>query len=117
MRTAVVVLALIASSTATAAEDGALLYKTYCATCHGDGGKGDGVAAVALTPKPRNFTTPDLWTKVGTDAAAQKAHIMKVVKEGGPAVGLSPLMAPFPTLTDAQRGAIADYIIGTFKPK
>jgi mono/diheme cytochrome c family protein len=116
MRTTLLAFALLAPSSAFA-EDGALLFKTYCSTCHGVGGKGDGVAAAALTPKPRDFTAADLWTRAGADAAAQKAYIMKVAKEGGASVGLSPLMAPFPQLTDAQRGAIADYVIGTFKPK
>ena len=55
--------------------------------------------------------------RAGAEVAAQKAYIMKVDKEGGPAVGLSALMAPLPQLTDAQRGAIADYIITSFKPK
>ena len=116
MRTTMLALALCVS-TAAHAEDGALLFKTYCSTCHGESGKGDGVAAAALNPKPRDFTGPDLWKRAGADAAAQKAYIMKVDKEGGPAVGLSALMAPFPQLTDAQRGAIAEYIITTFKPK
>jgi high-affinity iron transporter len=31
-------------------------FKLYCATCHGETGAGDGPAAVALNPKPRNFT-------------------------------------------------------------
>jgi caa(3)-type oxidase subunit IV len=36
-------------------------YKNQCATCHGDVGKGDGVAAAGLNPKPRNFTVTDGW--------------------------------------------------------
>ena len=116
MRTTMLALALCVPTLAHA-EDGALLFKTYCSTCHGESGKGDGVAAAALNPKPRDFTAPDLWKRAGADAAAQKAYIMQVDKEGGPAVGLSALMAPFPQLTDAQRGAIADYIIASFKPK
>jgi len=30
-------------------------YATNCAVCHGDSGKGDGVAGAALEPKPRNL--------------------------------------------------------------
>jgi mono/diheme cytochrome c family protein len=116
MRTSMLALALLAPTSALA-EDGALLFKTYCSTCHGDSGKGDGIAAAALNPKPRDFTSAELWKRAGADAAAQKAYIIKGDKEGGPAVGLSALMAPFPHLTDAQREAIADYIIASFKPK
>lgn len=32
-------------------------YETNCAACHGDAGKGDGVAAAALTPKPRDLVS------------------------------------------------------------
>ncbi len=35
---------------------GKTVYSTNCATCHGPEGKGDGPAAAAFTPKPRNFT-------------------------------------------------------------
>ena len=31
---------------------GASLYATHCASCHGDGGMGDGTAGAALDPKP-----------------------------------------------------------------
>ena len=33
-------------------ERGAELFATYCATCHGDGGMGDGPASAALDPAP-----------------------------------------------------------------
>lgn len=32
-------------------------YEMNCASCHGDKGLGDGVAAAALEPKPRNLVT------------------------------------------------------------
>ena len=60
-----------------------------CSACHGDSGKGDGPAAIALNPKPRNYTD---CAVMGTKSDAE---LFKVIKEGGPAVGLSPLMAPF----------------------
>ena len=44
MRMTMLALALCVP-TAAYAEDGALLFKTYCSTCHGESGKGDGVAA------------------------------------------------------------------------
>ena len=42
-------------------------YETNCATCHGPGGKGDGEAAIALDPKPRNLVSDQF--KKGTAAA------------------------------------------------
>ncbi len=36
--------------------DGRGMFQSYCAPCHGTTGKGDGPAAVALTPKPANLT-------------------------------------------------------------
>lgn len=36
---------------------GKSIYSDRCATCHGSEGKGDGIAAPFLTPKPRNFVT------------------------------------------------------------
>ena len=40
---------------APAVLDGATLFKTRCAICHGPDGHGDGPTAKALNPKPRNF--------------------------------------------------------------
>ena len=60
-----------------------------CSACHGDSGKGDGPAAFALNPKPRNYIDCAVMSK------KSDAELFKVIKEGGPAVGLSPLMAPF----------------------
>jgi hypothetical protein len=51
-------------------------------------GKGDGAAAAALVPKPRDFTSAD-WQKSVTDD-----HLQKVILEGGQSVGLSMLMVP-----------------------
>lgn len=37
-------------------ERGRALYVTHCASCHGDGGRGDGPAAASLTPTPGDLT-------------------------------------------------------------
>ena len=40
----------------TNASDGAEMYRSYCAACHGKAGKGDGPAAPALKTKPSDLT-------------------------------------------------------------
>ena len=61
-------------------------YNQICASCHGQGGKGDGPAAAALDPKPRNLSDPKYVSTLSDE------QIFKTVKEGGAAVGKSPLM-------------------------
>ncbi len=68
------------------------IWQTRCATCHGQGGKGDGPAGAALNPKPRDFTSEE-WQKSVTDD-----YIQKIIVGGGQAVGKSPLMAANPDL-------------------
>jgi mono/diheme cytochrome c family protein len=40
----------------TVASDGAQMFKSYCAVCHGENGKGKGVAAPALRKAPEDLT-------------------------------------------------------------
>lgn len=68
---------------------GAQLYGTYCASCHGPEGKGDGPVARTLVPPPANHTD---GAYMGTLSDAQ---LYKVISQGGAAVGKSPLMAPW----------------------
>lgn len=46
--------------------DGAQIYKERCVLCHGAEGKGDGVGAAGLNPKPRNHTD-GVYMKTRTD--------------------------------------------------
>jgi cytochrome c553 len=64
------------------------IFKTRCTPCHGAAGKGDGVAAASLNPKPRDYTSRE-WQASVTDA-----DIERVIVQGGAAVGKSPLMVP-----------------------
>ncbi|MEJ5240245.1 MAG: c-type cytochrome [Anaerolineales bacterium] len=48
-----------------AASAGAELYNTYCSSCHGPKGLGDGPAASALNPRPHNLQ--ELREQVGDD--------------------------------------------------
>jgi mono/diheme cytochrome c family protein len=89
---------------AIAAQSAADLYAEKCAACHGDNGKGDGPAGLAMTPPPAPFSTAlkgksDSW--IGT-----------VITKGGPAVGMTPAMPPHPTLSSDQVTALIQYIKG-----
>jgi mono/diheme cytochrome c family protein len=69
-------------------------FETVCVTCHGATGEGNGPAAAGFPVKPRAFSDPE-WQKSVTND-----HIRKVIVQGGPAVGKSPLMPGNPQLAD-----------------
>ena len=87
-------------------------YSNFCTTCHGANGKGDGPAAAALNPKPKDFA--DCKTMAGiSDEMAFKA-----IKGGGQSVGLSPMMPPWGgSLTDQAIKELVSYVRGFCKKK
>jgi mono/diheme cytochrome c family protein len=96
---------LVLSAPAFAAEDGAKLYAANCASCHGDTGQADSPTAQALLPRPASFADPEFW-KTRDDAA-----VKEVIKNGGAAVGKSPMMIAWgATLNDAQIDAIIAFL-------
>ena len=87
------------------AEQGKKLYGQFCASCHGQSGKGDGAAAAALNPKPRDHTDKDYMSKMSD------ADMLKVIKNGGASIGKSPLMPPWGgALKDDQIQDVIAYI-------
>lgn len=68
---------------------GKALYGNLCATCHGNAGKGEGPAAAALNPKPKDLTDKAYVSKL------EDNYLSNIVAKGGAAVGKSPLMPPF----------------------
>ena len=78
------------------AEAGGKLYQTRCAPCHGPDGKAATPTAQALNPKPRDHTDGAYMNQLSQE------HLAKVIKNGGPAVGKSPIMPPNPDLNDQQ---------------
>jgi len=63
------------------------LFAQYCATCHGDEGRGDGQNASNLNPPPPDLTSP----KNARDAA----YLRRVIAQGSAAIGRSPLSPPW----------------------
>jgi len=68
---------------------GKSLFDKNCVSCHGAGGKGDGVAAAALNPKPKDLSDKTFM------AGLKDEQLIDAIKKGGGAVGKSPLMPPF----------------------
>jgi mono/diheme cytochrome c family protein len=83
------------------AADGARIYADRCGGCHGDEGRGDGPAAAAVEPKPRNFRSADFWHDK-TDAG-----LRAVVMHGKPGT----MMPPFAgVLSDQEIAAVVAFI-------
>lgn len=86
-------------------------YKIFCETCHGPGGNGDGPAAAALDPKPAKHNDGDYMNALSNE------HLIKVISEGGSAVGKSPLMAPWGgVLNEQQVKDVVAYVRGLAIP-
>lgn len=76
-------------------------YSQQCATCHGVEGKGDGPAAGALNPKPRNFTSVDGWKNPKT-----LSGVLKTLTHGLPGTP----MPSFGSMSVADRFALAHFV-------
>jgi cytochrome c len=70
-------------------------YIETCAPCHGSSGKGDGPAAVAFNPKPRDHTNGTYMDKL------TNTHIFNVIKMGGSSFGF-PGMPAQPQLSEEK---------------
>ncbi len=82
-------------------EKGKTDFAKYCAACHGPKGEGDGPAARALKPKPRNLVTEPL--KSGATAAGVHETLETGVK--------GTAMASFKHLPDEDRWALTYYVL------
>lgn len=106
--------AAAAPAAATAAADtgaGAKVFKTYCETCHGPAGKGDGPAAAALNPKPANFAVGAFkYDANGNGTRGDVDDIRAIVHDGAAKHGGSPLMAPWPMLSPSDLDAVAAHV-------
>lgn len=92
------------------AAKGEAQFKTFCVSCHGEKGDGNGPAGAALTPKPTNFTDP------ANSARLTDEYTYKIIKDGGAANGRSPLMVSWSAaMKDDELRNVAAYVL-KFKP-
>ncbi|HET6272774.1 MAG TPA: ethylbenzene dehydrogenase-related protein [Bacteroidota bacterium] len=94
-------------------ENGKVLYGKYCSTCHGVDGKGEGTAALYLSPKPRDFTRGIFKfqsTPAGSLPTDQDLH--RVLLNGMPGSG----MPSWDRLSDQDRTDLVAYI-KSFSPR
>lgn len=80
---------------------GKAAFTTNCATCHGDKGDGNGPAAVALNPKPRNFA------KDTFKAGMKVEQVFDTITKGLPGT----LMTPYGHIAEQDRWALAYYVL------
>src|SRR5262245_2915333 len=78
-------------------EQGEKVAKTNCASCHGAKGKGDGAAAVALNPKPAD------WTSSRVQDETDGELYWKISNGRGP-------MPPWKHLPEKDRWAVIRFI-------
>jgi mono/diheme cytochrome c family protein len=93
-------------SSADQVAKGNKLYAQNCATCHGAEGLGNGPAAGALNPKPRNFTVADGWKNGRTVAL-----VFKTLTNGIPG---SPMPA-FAGLSVQDRMSLTHFVRSVMK--
>lgn len=77
-------------------ETGKERFQTLCTACHGQQGRGDGPAGIALKPPPANLL----------ELRPSVVHVFKTLSEGIPGTG----MVPFTQLPEKERWAIAYYV-------
>ncbi len=86
---------------------GSQIYQTYCVSCHGKTGLGDGLAAKGLKPPPINLVEGQ-WKKGGSSIALYKTLVQGV--EGSS-------MVSFSYLSKIDRWALVHYIRSITKNK
>lgn len=79
------------------------LYKQYCSLCHGETGKGDGINAYNLDPRPADLTEV---CKMKEDE-----YIISIITGGTKSVGKSSLCPPYGKLIQSDDiAAIISYL-------
>lgn len=84
---------------------GKATFEAVCVSCHGGQGKGDGVAGVALNPKPRNFHAKEGW-KNGRNLAGMYMTLQNGIAANG--------MPAYDNLPVDERLGVIHYIMQNF---
>lgn len=80
---------------------GSIVFRTYCALCHGYKADGNGRAARNYTPRPANLTL----------STATDEYRALIIRKGGAAVGRSQFMPPWGNeLTEEQISDVVYYL-------
>jgi mono/diheme cytochrome c family protein len=82
-------------------------YETNCSACHGDGGRGDGVAGAALDPKPRDLVAGKFRRGVTL------AQVYETLEKGIDGT----TMVSYAHLPEEERWALAYYVLELRKAK
>jgi mono/diheme cytochrome c family protein len=77
--------------------EGRKLYTTYCVSCHGEKGKGDGVAAGSLPVKPKDHTNGAVMNQMTDQSLAD------VISKGGGPTGKSSFMPAWGASVDEKQ--------------
>ena len=83
-------------------EHGRGLYKTNCAACHGETGRGDGPGAGVMKPPPRDHTDRAYMSTLSDE------ELGRVIQMGGAIKG-KPLMPGNPQFKGADLAALVAY--------
>jgi mono/diheme cytochrome c family protein len=101
----VAIAASVSSAPAQTQAEGRKLYASYCTSCHGEQGKGDGVAAGSLPVKPKDHTNGGVMNQMSDQS------LMDVISKGGGATGKSSFMPAWgSSLNDKQVKELVAYI-------
>ena len=85
-------------------DSGRAIFARNCALCHG--AKGDGDGTIFMDPPPRDLRKRDGLTSV------DDWDVYRVIRDGGPALGLSPKMLPWnKTLDDGEIRDVATFVL------
>ena len=79
-------------------KDVKMLYTSYCAPCHGEKGKGDGIAAAGLNPRPADHTSTVVQNETDGDLFYKLSE------------GRSPMPGYKAILNENQRWELISYI-------
>ncbi len=91
---------------------GQTTFTMFCASCHGDGGKGDGPVGQVLQPPPRDLSLGDFaFDTDGDGTAGTDTDLMNVISNGAAEYGGSDQMAPWgASLSEDDRNNVIAFI-------